>query len=358
MHLRQAEHDRRVDKRQQVIDLEAEVVGQFGESLLAAPGGQDFQQARKPARRHLGQRRLGRGADRLACGRLRRDRVLGGLFAAGQDPVDGVDELLARRIMPVARAGQANGQLGADAPWVGGQHEDAVSELDGFLDVVGDDQDRLDRELFLLPQPGQLAAQVRRGEHVKGGKRLVHQQGVGLDGQRAGEADALAHAAGQLLRIGGLEAVQADQVDHGQRPFAALLLRHVAGLHRQLHVLLHGEPGQQGKALEDHGDARVRAVQRGAPVGNGACRGRDQAGDAAQQRRFARTGLAEQRDDLPLSQGERDAVKHRQGAPVGSGERLGHAANFDDHRAGAGGRGARSGGGGFGRHIAYLVSAT
>jgi hypothetical protein len=101
--------------------------------------------------------------------------------------------------VPVARPRQPHRQLGADAPGVGGQDQDAVGQLDGLLDVVRDDQHRLDREVVALPEPGQLAAQVGRGEHVQRGERLVHQQGVGFDGQRAGEADPLAHAAGQLL---------------------------------------------------------------------------------------------------------------------------------------------------------------
>ena len=40
--------------------------------------------------------------------------------------------------------------------------------------------------------------------------------------QRAGEAHALAHAAGKLARIGRFEAVQPDQVDGGQRALANL----------------------------------------------------------------------------------------------------------------------------------------
>src|ERR1019366_6903383 len=35
-----------------------------------------------------------------------------------------------------------------------------------------------------------------------------------------------------------------------------------------LHVLAHGEPGQQGKALEHHGGPRICPVQRDAPVGD------------------------------------------------------------------------------------------
>src|SRR6202041_800841 len=88
------------------------------------------------------------------------------------------------------------------------------------------------------------------------------------------------------------------------------------------------------------------AVQRGAPVGHGARRRRDQPGDAAQEGRFPRSGLAEQGHDLALPQRERDPVQHRQGPPVRGGERLVHPLGLQDHRAGS-----------TTTHTEYLVSA-
>ena len=76
-----------------------------------------------------------------------------------------------------------------------------------------DDQHRLGREILLLPKPQELGAQVLRGEDVECRERLVHQEGVGFDDQGAGETHPLAHPAGELLGVGGLEAVQADAVD-------------------------------------------------------------------------------------------------------------------------------------------------
>ena len=272
------------------------------------------------------------GRRRPAVPRRPRPRRVGGFFPAGQDAVDGVDELLEAGVVPVAgprhrtassaliRPGLDDSTRIRSASWT------ASSMLWVTIRIA------LTGNVVALPQPGQLAAQVRRGEHVQRGERLVHQQRVGFDGQGPGEPDALAHAAGQLLGVGGLEAVQADQVDRAQCLVAPRVLGHVAGLHGQLHVLLHGQPGQQGEGLEHHGHARVRAVQRGAPVGHRA-RGRgDQAGDAAQQSGLARAGLAQQRDDLALAQGERDAVQDRQRPPVGGGERLGDVPGLDDDR--------------------------
>ena len=56
-------------------------------------------------------------------------------------------------------------------------------------------------------------AQGLGGQDVERRERLVHEQDVGVHDQRAREADALAHAAGELARVGGLEAVEADEVD-------------------------------------------------------------------------------------------------------------------------------------------------
>ena len=116
---------------------------------------------------------------------------------------------------------EADGNLGADVAGVGAQHDHPVGEQHRLLDVVGDDADGLGREIGRSPQLQQLGAQVLGGEHVERGERFVHQQHVRFEHQRAGEADSLAHAARELLGIGGLEAVEADEVDRrSARPCA------------------------------------------------------------------------------------------------------------------------------------------
>lgn len=172
--------------------------------------------------------------------------------------------------MSVARAGQFDGELGPDAPGIGGQHEDAVGEEHGLFDVVGDDQDRLDRRAVSFPQLDKLAAQVLRGQHVERGEWLVHQQRVRLGDDRAGETDPLPHAAGQFLRVGGVEAVKADQVDRPERALGPLGIGDAACLKAELDVLPDGEPRQQREGLEDHRHPRIGPGERGAPVGDGA----------------------------------------------------------------------------------------
>ena len=64
-----------------------------------------------------------------------------------------------------------------------------------------------------LHQLQQLLLQNFAGLRVERGERLVHQQDRRVDGERADEADALLHAAGELIGIVLLEAGEADQVE-------------------------------------------------------------------------------------------------------------------------------------------------
>ena len=81
-------------------------------------------------------------------------------------------------------------------------------EEDRFVDLVGDEQDGL---APLLPDAHQLGLHDLAGLRIERGERLVHQQDFGIDRERAGEIDALAHAAGELARIIVLEAFKADE---------------------------------------------------------------------------------------------------------------------------------------------------
>ncbi|MNL65708.1 hypothetical protein D3C87_1900770 [compost metagenome] len=61
------------------------------------------------------------------------------------------------------------------APGAGAQHEDALGQGDGFVDVMGDQHHGL---AFLVDGVGQHGFQEQPGLVVQGGKRLVQQQHV------------------------------------------------------------------------------------------------------------------------------------------------------------------------------------
>ena len=151
--------------------------------------------------------------------------------------------------------------------------------------------------------------------------------------ERARKADALAHAARQLARISGFVTVEADQIDRRQRAFADFRLRKAERFEAELDVFQHRQPGKQREGLKHHGDARRRRVHRLAEIGDGAGRRLRQAGDQAQQRRLARSGAAEQADDLSLRQRQFDAVEHQMLAAVGARKGLSQRVNVEQSGA-------------------------
>ena len=200
--------------------------------------------------------------------------------------------------LAVARLRQLHLEVGADVAGIAAEHDDAIGQQHGFFNVVGDDEDGLGGHGFLGPQLQQFAAQVLGGEHVERGERLVHEEHFRLDDQGARKADALPHAAGKLLGIRGLEAVETDRVEHLHAAVAALGGGNAARLQRSLDVFKHGEPGKEREALKHDGDVDLR-------VGDGlfvpvdlAGGGPREAGQHAQHGGFAGAGGAEERDDL------------------------------------------------------------
>ena len=116
--------------------------------------------------------------------------------------------------------GRVREQLGRGAvlgePAAGGEDRDPVAHPHGLVDVVGDQHDGL-AELALQPQ--ELVLQPGAHHRVDGAERLVHQQHRRVGGERAGDADALALAAGELVRVavGVRRRVEPDELHQLQR---------------------------------------------------------------------------------------------------------------------------------------------
>ena len=109
------------------------------------------------------------------------------------------------------------GQLAADA-----EHRDLVAELDRLVDVVGDEHDRL-AQLGL--QPEELVLQALADHRVDRAERLVHQQHGRVGGQRAGDADALLLATGELAGVAARDlGRQPDGLQQLGRPVRAFFL--------------------------------------------------------------------------------------------------------------------------------------
>ena len=89
-------------------------------------------------------------------------------------------------------------------------HDHAIRQLHGFVDIVGDEDDGV---ALRLPDAQQFAAHDEPGDGIERAERLVEQQHVGIDGQRARHFQPLLHAARKLRGIGFFEPYQADHLD-------------------------------------------------------------------------------------------------------------------------------------------------
>ncbi len=134
-----------------------------------------------------------------------------------------------------------------------GHDRNPGAELQGFLEVMGDEQDGF---LQGALQAQQLVLHLRANQRVEGAEGFVHDQHIGVGGQCPGQADPLAHATGELM---GMMIGPFGQADDGQHFFGALTpfgRGDSAQLETELGVLDHGFVRQQREVLEDHGDAR------------------------------------------------------------------------------------------------------
>ena len=255
-----------------------------------------------------------------------RRRVIGHrrrAFGLGGEQVAGIGVL--RPVEDLARApGLDHLALGHDQHRLGHLAHDA--------EVVGDQQQRhAEARLELLQQ----LQDLRLDGDVERGGGLVGDEDVGLVGERHGDHDALALAAGELMWI-GVEApfriAQPDQAQQLHHPRPRRRRRHVLVQQQRLGDLLLDavERVQRGhRLLEHHGDAvaadvahhplrradQLLAVEGDAAAGAVARQGVGQELQDRQRRdRLARAALADQRQRLAAVKIERHPLHRLDGA--------------------------------------------
>ena len=222
-------------------------------------------------------------------------------------------------------------------------HGDAVGDVVHHQQVVGDEEVR---HAQLVLQVLEHVHNLRLDGHVQRGHRLVADDEPGVHRQGAGDADALALAAGELVGVAGsVLGVQAHQLHQVQHLLAALGLGGVELVHvqRLADDVLNGHAGVQGRigVLEHHlhllavgqhvhdvGLAQLHRVALGVHLGlagfvqvagvkddlavvlDAAAGGLIQLQKAAAHGGLAAAGLAHKADDLTLHNGKGDVVKH------------------------------------------------
>ena len=119
---------------------------------------------------------------------------------------------------------------------------DLIAEPERLLEIVGDEHDGLAQ---LTLQSCDLVLHVTPDQRVEGGEGLVEQEDLGIVGERAREADALLHAARQLVGVALAEAAETDQVEHVARARVALRLRFALYLETERDIVEHPPVRQQ-----------------------------------------------------------------------------------------------------------------
>ena len=206
------------------------------------------------------------------------------------------------------RIGRGGDDLGrcSDLPQAAlDEHPDTRREGCRVLEVVRDDERRPVR---LAEQLLQLASNLAAGVSVERRERLVEQEHRRLRSERPRERDPLALAAGELagLCVGELGETEAKQ--------QICCLAAAA----ELDVSPHVQMRKQRVFLEDHADRALlgREVDAAFGVEPGLAGGRhttvcpDEAGDRAEERRFAGARGADQRNRLALErESQRDGER-------------------------------------------------
>ena len=201
--------------------------------------------------------------------------------------------------------------------------------------------------IIVMPPLGEVAHDL---EHladqlgVERARRLVEEHQLGVHRQGPGDGDALLLATGELGGVGRRLVAQARPARAARgRARRGLLLLDALDLHRRLDdVLEHRHVREEVEPLEAHADVAAlggdplvgEAVQRAAAVlvAHQVAVDPDPAAvdglelvDAAQERRLARPGGAEQHDDLAAAHVHVDALEH-----LGAVEGLGDVDGVDE----------------------------
>ena len=193
---------------------------------------------------------------------------------------------------------------------------DAIRHLQGLFLIMGDENRG---HLDLGVQVAQPAAQLLAHLGIERAERLVEQQHARLDRQRPRERDALTLPAGQLRRIAVRKPSKLNEIEQPADTRANLRLRQAVlawpRAQPEGDVLEHRHVAEQGVMLEHEADMaladaagkRIHAVELHLAVVRPV-----EPGDNAQQRGLARSGRAEQRQELAGVDLQIDPVQRRE----------------------------------------------
>jgi hypothetical protein len=90
----------------------------------------------------------------------------------------------------------------------GAEHEDAIRQVERFVDIMGDENDRF---LEASPDVEKPVLQLATGQGVECAKGLIEQQDIPFGQHRAQQCGALPHPAREFVGIGGTKFRQSKE---------------------------------------------------------------------------------------------------------------------------------------------------
>ena len=192
-------------------------------------------------------------------------------------------------------------------------------------------RDQHDGRAGLAPDAKEFVAHQQPRLLIERRERLVEQQYGRLHDQRACDADALAHAAGQLRRIGISKTRQSHELKRVIDSLGDSRRSKALSAQAEGDIVPHGEPGEARILLKHDADAvRHRALDLGAVADNRAARRRREARQNIEQGRLAAARRPNHREELAALDIEVDRAERVDRAALAHAwEYLGYPARFD-----------------------------
>ena len=178
---------------------------------------------------------------------------------------------------------------------------DPVAEPQRLRQVVRDEDHRLAR---LVLEPDHLVLHVAADERVERAERLVVEHHLRVDGERAREADALLHAAGELVGELVRAVLEADELQHLLGALVPLRLGDALDLEAEGDVVDHAPVREQAEVLEDHRRRvapQLRAAPPPTPRARPGRRSRSRPRSARSSRMSVRTSVDLPEPDRPMT---------------------------------------------------------
>ena len=198
---------------------------------------------------------------------------------------------------------------------------------------MGDEERGL---VFLREYLREVLLQHHLGLRIERRERLVEQQHLGVECHGARERRALAHAAGELVRVMAGEVAEVVTLEQRVAAAQALLALDTLDLLAQLDVLDDAAPGQQQVLLQHEGDVQARSRDLRAVEQHRAALGAGEAGGEIEQRALAATARADDGNHLAVRHRERHVADRHQRRALSAARRVFHRHSHELEAAGAG----------------------